>query len=266
MLRRILKLDLKSSINRYLPQCVTTGDCAPCKVFLTQTKFKHTPTCPVLSMPTGGDEGDKPLKRALNSGKCRMGFLPDEWFTFFYSKTGKSGGYVFLLVFANYCVSKEILVMEHEYYGGLSWIIVLYFISTKFGPGIGKTLDKQVDEVVADWEIGRKAETAFHETIIKDARLAQKRAEGQKYLMDAKKENILMQLEAIYRERSMLVYKTVKGRMDYHVKKYYAVARIEQKWMIEWILKNVMRAITPDFQKRALNQAIKDIERAASRA
>lgn len=35
--------------------------------------------------------------------------------------------------------------MEHEYYAGLSILVMVYFATTKFGPGISKWLDKEVD-------------------------------------------------------------------------------------------------------------------------
>ncbi|XP_028156299.1 ATP synthase subunit b, mitochondrial-like [Ostrinia furnacalis] len=214
---------------------------------------------------SGGSKGPG-LKRQEFSAKVRFGFIPEEWFLFFHSKTGVSGPYVFGIVVANYLLSKEIFIMEHEYYSGLSWVLVLYLVATKMGPGIGASLDKDVDAIVAEFESSRKAETASYETTIKDAKDAQMRAEGQKLLMDAKKENVAMQLEAAYRERFMLVYKTVRGRMDYHVKRYQSEARIHQKWMIGWILENVMKSITPDFEKQALESAIRDLAAAASRA
>lgn len=43
------------------------------------------------------------------------------------------------------------------------------------------------------------------------------RAEGSKLLMQAKKENVKLQLEAIYRERAIQVYNEVKKRLDYQV-------------------------------------------------
>jgi F-type H+-transporting ATPase subunit b len=41
--------------------------------------------------------------------------------------------------------SKEIYVMEHEFYTGLSILIAIVYSTKKFGPAIGKWLDKEVD-------------------------------------------------------------------------------------------------------------------------
>ncbi|CAH0402157.1 unnamed protein product [Chilo suppressalis] len=204
-------------------------------------------------------------KRALYSGKVRFGFIPDEWFQFFHSKTGVTGPYLFMLVLANYMISKEIFIMEHEYYLGLSILIVISGAVKYLGPDLASGLDKEVDAVQAEFDKCRKDEIDAYENAIKSAKDSQWRAEGQQLLMDAKKENIAMQLESVYRERYMLVYTTVKGRMDYHVKRYNAEARIQQKWMIDWILENVKKSITPEFEKQALNAAIQELALVASR-
>ncbi|XP_063633614.1 ATP synthase subunit b, mitochondrial-like [Cydia splendana] len=249
--------------------------------------YSHTKTCPSAKSPSepqqevkrhpsgGGAEkegggsgrsGKPALRRNMYSGRVRLGFLPDEWFTFFYKQTGVTGPYLFFFNLTNYMVSKEIYVMEHEYYLGLSAFVVIFYATKKFGKGIGANLDKQVDAYAADLEKGRKMEMDYFNNAIKMAKDAQRRAEGQKLLMDAKKENVAMQLEAIYRERAMVVYRSVRGRMDYHIKRYQAEARIHQKWMLGWILREVHRSITPEFQERALQSAISDLAAAASRA
>lgn len=74
-----------------------------------------------------------------------MGFIPEEWFTFFYNKTGVTGPYTLAFTLSTYLISKEIYVMEHEYYSGLSLAIMCYFGVTKLGPGIAKSLDKEID-------------------------------------------------------------------------------------------------------------------------
>ncbi|CAH0716036.1 unnamed protein product, partial [Brenthis ino] len=244
----------------------------------------HTATCPTLhkqkeqqkpsicapkSDSKGPSDGAPPsspgLKRALKSGKVRFGFLPEEWFLFFHSKTGVSGPYIFGIVFANYLFSKEIFVMDHEYYTSLSIFPMLYFVSTRLGPAFAKFLDKDIDEFVNNLEKDKKDEMSVFENVIKDAKDAQWRAEGQKILMDAKKEHIAMQLEAIYRERYMQVFRAVKNRLDYQVQLHRSLSIIQQKWMINWIIENVKKAITREFEKKFFEKAIQDISAIAGR-
>lgn len=75
----------------------------------------------------------------------RLGFIPDEWFTFFYKKTGVTGPYTFGVGLATYLMSKEIYVMEHEYYSGLSLAILCIFGVKKIGPALAKSLDKEIE-------------------------------------------------------------------------------------------------------------------------
>lgn len=246
------------------------------KFLLPNAVFAHSKTCPASKKPAcGGGDGRASgssgikvpdFKRAEHSGPVRFGFLPEEWFTFFHCKTGVSGPYLFGLVLANYMLSKEIYVLEHEYYSGLSIALIVYLVTVKLGPAAGASLDNDVDAQVALWQKGRDDEVAAYEAQIKEAKDAQWRAEGQKLLMAAKKENIMMQLEAIYRERMMHAYLSVRGRMDYQVKKYRSETRIQQKWMIAWILENVRKSITSDFEKQALESAIRELAAAAGRS
>lgn len=94
-----------------------------------------------------------------------MGFIPDEWwvdletraiasqlilipnfrFTYFYPKTGVTGPYVFLGGLTTYLFSKEIYVMEHEFYSGLSILMMVVYATKKFGPQVAAYLDKEVD-------------------------------------------------------------------------------------------------------------------------
>lgn len=66
-------------------------------------------------------------------------------FQYFYPKTGVTGPYVFGAGLLTYLCSKEIYVMEHEYYSGLSILLMVVYATKKFGPGLAAYLDKEVD-------------------------------------------------------------------------------------------------------------------------
>ncbi|CAF4743548.1 unnamed protein product [Pieris macdunnoughi] len=236
--------------------------------------FFSRKTCPASKKPVcpssagsqaSGSSGGTALKRG-EPGKVRMAMFPEEWFKFFHSKTGVSGPYLFGILVTNYFVSKEIFIMEHEYYAGLSIFVMVAGGAKLLGRDLGIFLDSQVEAIEKELEQDRKNQMNFYETIIKDSKDMQTRAVGQKMLFDAKKENVAMQLEAVYRERLRLVFNAVKGRMEYHAKRIRVENRIHQKWMIDWILNNVRKSITPDFEKQALNRAIEDLAAIASRA
>lgn len=206
---------------------------------------------------------ERPVRKEFPD-KVRMGFIPDEWFQYFYPKTGVTGPYVFGAGLVTYLFSKEIYVMEHEYYSGLSILLMVIFATKKFGPSVAAYLDKEVDKVEEEWNESRAAEQKALADAIESEKKEQWRAEGQLMLMDAKKENVALQLEAAYRQRAMSVYNEVKRRLDYQVERQNIDRRISQKWEVQWVVNNVLKSITPDQEAQTLNKCIADLGALAS--
>ncbi|EDW92966.1 ATP synthase subunit b, mitochondrial [Drosophila teissieri] len=204
-------------------------------------------------------------QRPEHPGKVRLGFLPEEWFQFFYNKTGVTGPYTFGVGLITYLCSKEIYVMEHEYYSGLSLGIMAVIAVKKLGPVIAKWADGEIDKIESEWKEGREAELKVLSDAIEAEKKEQWRADGALLLMDAKKENIALQLEAAFRERAMNVYSEVKRRLDYQVECRHVERRLSQKHMVNWITTNVLASISPQQEKETLNKCIADLSALALR-
>ncbi|KAF7275332.1 ATP synthase subunit b, mitochondrial [Rhynchophorus ferrugineus] len=192
-------------------------------------------------------------------GKVRHGFIPEEWFQAFYNKTGVTGPYTFLFTLSTYLVSKEVYILEHEYYSGLS-LAIMWIAGIKIlGPKLANVLDKQVDNIEKEWNEGRVQEKASLEGSIADEEKAQWSFEGQNFLIAAKRENVALQLEASYRERLALAYQAVKNRLDYQLEKANAERRISQRNLVEFVVARVKASITPDQEKQNINKCIADL-------
>ncbi|XP_063708547.1 ATP synthase subunit b, mitochondrial [Culicoides brevitarsis] len=208
---------------------------------------------------------ERPVRRE-HPEKVRMGFIPDSWFKALYPKTGVTGPYMFGTGLVTYLCSKEIYVMEHEFYNGLALGLMVIFAVKQFGPAVAKWADKEIDAIEAGYNEGRNKQVEFHTQEIEEEKTAQWRTEGQKMLIEAKRENIALQLEAAYRERLAMVYSEVKRRLDYQVERQNAERRIAQRHQVNWIVDNVLKSITPDQEKATINQCIADLGALASRA
>ncbi|KYQ50424.1 ATP synthase subunit b, mitochondrial, partial [Trachymyrmex zeteki] len=199
-------------------------------------------------------------KRLINPSPVRHGFIPEEWFQAFYSKTGASGPYVFAISVSTYLCSKEIYILEHEFYNGISLLMICVASVKLFGPKLAQFLDKGVDKFDDELNETRNSEIRAHEDLISHEKNVQSSLDGQKMIMDIKKENIKMQLEATYRERMVQVYEEVKKRLEYQLQIQNLERRIAQKHMVQWIVNGVLKSITPEQEKATLQQCIKDLE------
>ena len=109
-----------------------------------------------------------------------------------------------------FLVSKELWVLEHEFYCGVAIAICLGGIIKSVGPGISAELDKQVDADEAKLKAIRQDEIDRCKAAIAEEENSQWMATSYQELMQAKKENVGLQLEIEYRSRLNEAYKQVR--------------------------------------------------------
>jgi len=196
----------------------------------------------------------------MYAGKVRMGFIPDEWFTYFYNKTGVTGPYMFGTGLLTFVLSKEFWVLEHEFWGGVSLFIMIVAGVKKFGPQVSAWLDKEQDKIAGEFNAGKINEIKAFNDAIKEEKTSQFEAEGSKMLFDVKRENIGLQLEAAYRERLVNVWSEVKKRLDYQVDKINVERSIQQRHMVQWIIDQVRKAVEKESDAENLKKCIADLK------
>jgi len=193
-------------------------------------------------------------------GKVRLGFIPDEWFQMFYSKTGVTGPYVFGTGLLLYMINKELYVLGPETVHGVAVFGLTIYAIKKFGHLWTDYVDGLREEqlkTAEEWKAN--AIKGFLEGIEEEKKELW-RLEGRHHLFDAKRENVALQLETEFRERQLAVTNAVKSRLDYHVAIENMKTNMEQQHMVKWIEKNVIKSITPAQEKELLNKCISDLK------
>uniref|UniRef100_A0A023FAA3 ATP synthase subunit b n=1 Tax=Triatoma infestans TaxID=30076 RepID=A0A023FAA3_TRIIF len=238
-----------------LRKCLQMKPLAPTfvgSVRLTSTTTKEGPERDLVNFP-------RPVRPEFPA-KVRYGTIPEEWFEFFYKKTGVTGPYMLGVGLWTYVLSKEVWVLDHDYYFVYSFLALFYILHRKFGKQVAAFLDKDIDTISEGWKESRDVQIKTFEEGIEAEQNAQWQAEGQFLLLDAKRENVKMQLEASYRERAMQVYSEVKKRLDYQVEKQRIEQTIAQKHMVQWVVNNVLKSISAQQEKENIKKCMSDLQ------
>jgi len=207
-----------------------------------------------------------PTYRRLEDAPVRHGWIPESWFQFFYKTTGVTGPYVFLGTFGTFLMSKEYFIFSFETNILFTGLVFMIYVVKKLTPATNEYIEglkKDESQVYVDYEKHCKDE--LNKTIAHyEKQLAN--AEGIPMLYTAKRENIGLQLEAEYRERQQRVYSEVKHRLDYQVATDNVKNRVEQAHMVNWIIDNVKKSITPEQEKQNLQACLTRLKGLAATA
>jgi len=206
------------------------------------------------------------FKPRIDPAPTRMCFIPQGWFDAFYSKTGVTGPYTLGVGLITFLVSKEIYVLEHEFYTGVSLFVLWGYFAKKFGPAIKEYGDKECIRENKETDSLRDLGIEANEKGIEVAREGIECAKNEAALFVAKKENVALQLEAAYRQRLVDVHSQVKKRLDYQLETSNVERNFEQKHMVNWIVNNVRSSITPAQEAATLKQCLVDLKGLAAKA
>ncbi|XP_060866440.1 ATP synthase subunit b, mitochondrial-like [Metopolophium dirhodum] len=216
--------------------------------------------------PFNGPERDlvnfKRMVRFEDPPKMRYLFVPEKWFEVFYEKTGVTGPYVLAAGITTFVLSKEIWVVDHEFPYVLATIGVFYVGWKKFGASLANFLDKEIHEYEASCNAFRKGEIHSLKKIIEDQKIEVRRTEAEKHVIQAKRENIAIQLEAVRRERAIQAYNQVKRRLDYQVDLANLTRKVQHQFMVNWIVDNVKSAIN---EKDNFKKCMEDLQTLAAK-
>jgi F-type H+-transporting ATPase subunit b len=189
-----------------------------------------------------------------------MGVFPEEWFMAFYNKTGVTGPYMALASIGTFLASKEYYILEHDFYVGVGLFIVLTGVVKAVGPGLNQTLEEELTKDEEALRSIRQSEIDLMTNSIADEKTAQANATVWEDVITAKKEAVGLQLEGAYRQRLHDAYTQVKKRLDYQLEVSNVVRRMEQRHMVDWIISNVRKSITPAQEEAALKKCISDLK------
>uniref|UniRef100_A0A1I8JCZ6 ATP synthase subunit b n=1 Tax=Macrostomum lignano TaxID=282301 RepID=A0A1I8JCZ6_9PLAT len=209
-----------------------------------------------------------PVKMQPHMPKVRLGILPDSWFQAFYNKTGVLGPYILALGVPTFLISKEYWVLDPEGMVLLVSVPALIAFVKKYGQRIKEMEAKKANEL-DESVIVRPIEAA------KDSgrdlvRLTESQLQSFPIVFEeafkAKREILDLQLEEEYRRRLAEVARTVERRMTYHVELAAAKKSFQQQHLVQWVLDGVTKSITPQQEKEAIQQCIRELRALAPKA
>jgi len=201
------------------------------------------------------------VPQALASPPVRLGWIPESWFSCLYDKLGATGPYTLGVGLMTFLLSKELWVFEEHMAEFTGFCIAALIIHKNFGHGIAGYMDKKIDAYHEAAYIAPIADAKATATaVITEAETSIAQMAAAKFLFEAKKENIALQLEELYRKRLAEVHNAVKARLDYQVALQDSQLQLQKEFMVKWIVESVHQSITPEQEEETMRQCLSDLK------
>jgi len=172
---------------------------------------------------------------------------------------GQSAGPTLTLGLSAYIISKEVFVLNEEFFLGLVMAGTIYQLSKVVGPPIGKMLDARSKEILDNMNAGKEEQLdALAQSIVTEQE-GEVASQVRKEFFEVDKINNEMTLETEYRRRLLEVETEVQKRLDYQLDLERLENGIEERHMAAWVEKEVVSSISADQEEDALNQCIHDL-------
>jgi len=226
------------------------GETAPPKSLFDDMGTEFIPP-PLPSVPK--DYKEHPERDLVNfpypeikqfHSKTRLLMFPDSWFTPFYKVTGTSGPYLFFGGVFAFMLNKEIWVLEEQGVLLMGFIYVYWLLSRVLGYKVDKFGQDLYDEGI------NKLKALIAEDL-KEAVEFRKKSAAETASFNALKadfptifkENLALQLEAVYRKNVDTVYTELKRRLDYLKEVEETKKRFERDIFLQGIIDGVQKSI-----------------------
>nr|AHZ64889.2 putative ATP synthase B chain [Tetranychus cinnabarinus] len=190
----------------------------------------------------------------------RMFFFPSWWFDPFYNKTGVTGPYIAVTGITMAALSKEWLVIDHSVPGGIAFWIILFQALQKFGPKLKDQSVAAFLKTMRGWADWKEGSVKLLNNIIEFNNKEIQVGKDPSPLFNVYRENVHLQREAEYRKQLMAVYKEAKRKLDLQAALDEGKKQFARRYMVNWIIENVNKSVTPEKEKNILDECIVDLK------
>uniref|UniRef100_A0A8D2DGE4 ATP synthase subunit b n=1 Tax=Sciurus vulgaris TaxID=55149 RepID=A0A8D2DGE4_SCIVU len=146
-----------------------------------------------------------------------------------------------------YFLSKEIHGITSKTFSTISVVGLLFYVIKKYGASIGKFIDNLNEQKIAQLEEVKQASIKQIQDAVELEKAQQALVQKCHCLFDVQRNNIAMALE-------------VKNRQDYYISLQNMRHGKEQKHMLNWVEKHLVKSISAQQEKETIVKCIADIQ------